>query len=320
MRPVLRAAMLALFLAATPGAWAQAFPAKPIKIITGFGPGGMGNVVTHLFAEDFGRKLGQPVIVEDRPGASNTIGAKAVMSSPADGYTLHMGGINSNPALFKNGIDLSKEMEPVALAVAVPLVLVTSAAHPLKTLPEIKAFAAKTPGGIFFGSAGGGAAQHMMMALLSKRAGGIPFTHVPFKGSGELQSAIARGEMHAAFLSAVSSMPLIRAGKKTPVLTGGDTRSSLLPDVPTLAEAGLKPFSTDSLMMVWAPKGTPPAIIRKLNEAAQAVAKDPKYIEAMSTRLGVTPVAMTPEQMLKMYQEAINDIVEASALVNYKPE
>lgn len=319
MKTVLRAVLLSLSLAAAGSVGAQTFPDKPIKIITGFGPGGMGNIVTHLFAENLGRKLGQPVIVEDRPGASNSIGARAVMTAPADGYTLHMGGFNAHPALFKNGIDFSKELEPVGLAAAVPLALVTSSAHPLKTLPEIVAFSRATPGGVFFGSSGGGAAQHMMMALLAKRTG-IQFTHVPFKGSGELQSALARGEMHLAFLSAVSSLPLVRAGKMNAVVIGGNSRSSLLPNVPTLAEAGLKPFSTDSLMMVWAPKGTPREVIRTLNDAAQAVAKDPKFIEALTTRTGVTPVALKPEEMLKMYQDAIADIVEASALVNYKPE
>lgn len=308
----------ALVLGTAASAWAQDYPSRPIKIITGYAAGGLGSMTTRLFADELSRQIKQAVVVEDKPGASNSIGAKLAMAAPPDGYTLLSAGINSHPLLFKGGVDLQKEMEPVAVAAVVPLAFLTSAAKNLKTVADVVAFAKANPGKLDFASSGGGAQLHLMMTLFANRTG-ITYTHIPFRGSSEIQTAIGRGDVHITLLSAPSSMSLIQSGKAHPVMIGASERSTLLPDTPTPKELGIKPFSVDSLQVIYAPKGTPKEIIQKLSAASIAAAKDPAFIEALKARTGTRPLAYTPEQTRAMVDDKLEELEEAARIANYKP-
>ncbi|MDO9433948.1 tripartite tricarboxylate transporter substrate binding protein [Hydrogenophaga sp.] len=300
-------------------ALADTYPSKPIRVITGYAPGGIGSTMARMWSEEVGKQLKQSFVVDDRPGASNSIGARAAMTAAPDGYTLLVAGINSHPLLFKGGMDLQKEMEPVAVAGVIPLAFLTSTQKNLKTVADVVAYAKANPGRLDFASSGGGAQLNLMMALFANRVG-ITYTHIPFKGTAEITTAIARDDVQITLLSAPSSLPLLQSGKANAVLIGADSRSSLMPDVPTPKEVGIKPFSVDSLMIVYAPKGTPKDIIQKLNAASIAVAKQPAYIDGMKSRTGEKPLPYTPEQTRAMVDQKLAELEEAARIANYKPE
>jgi len=308
----------AILLGSSTSIWAQEYPNKSIRIITGYAAGGIGSTIARMYADELGRQIKQSVIVDDKPGASNSIGAKLAMATQPDGYTLFIGGINAHPLLFKGGIDLQKEMEPVAVAGVVPLAFLTSSAKNLKTVADVVAYAKSNPGKLDFASSGGGAQLHLMMSLFAHRVG-ITYMHIPFRGSSEIQTAIGRGDVHITLLSAPSSLGLIQSGKAVAVMIGADERSSLLPDVPTPRELGIKPISVDSLQIVYAPKGTPKEIIQRLSLASIALAKNPIYIESMKLKTGTRPLAYTPDQTRVMVNEKLEELEEAVRIAKYSP-
>ena len=310
---------LLLSMGAAGSALAQAYPAKPVKIISGYVAGGIGSTIAQLFANELGRQLKQTVYVEDKPGASNTISARAAMAARPDGYTLHIGGINAHPLLYKRGVDLSREMVPVATVATMPLVFVTTATQPMKNVAELVAYAKSHPGKLDFASSGGGAQHNLLMALFASRVG-ISYMHIPFKGTGEIQTAIARGDVHITLLTPPSALPLLASGKAHAVLIGAPERSPLLPNVPTSAEAGLKPFTADTMLVLWAPRGTPRDVIQKLSTAALAVNKDPAYAESLKEKTGSPPMAFTPEQTGQLFASKVEELLEAFQIAKYKPE
>lgn len=311
-------AMAVSLSAAVPALAADPYPSKPIRIITGYATGGLGSIVTRLYAEELGKHLKVNVLVDDKPGASNSIGARLAMGAQPDGYTLLCAGINSHPLLFKGGMDLQKEMEPVAVAGITPLAFLTSDAKNLKSVKDVVDFAKANPGKLDFASSGGGSQLHLMMSLFANRTG-ITYTHIPFRGSSEIQTAIGRGDVHITLLSAPSSLAVIQSGKAHAVMIGADERSSLLPDTPTPRELGIKPFSVDSLQVIYAPKGTPKDIIQKISAASIAVAKDPVFIEAIKSKTGARTYAYTPAQTRAMVDEKLEELEEAARIANYKP-
>lgn len=306
-------------LAVASAAGAQSYPSHPVRLITGYAPGGIGGLLSMAYGDQLSRQLKQPVIVEARPGASNTIGARAAMAAAPDGYTLHIGGVNAHPILVKNGVDLMKEMDPVGVAAIAPLLFITTATKPLKTVADVVAYAKANPGRLDFASSGGGAALNLMMALFSDRTG-ITYTHIPFKGTSEIQTAIIRGDVQITLLSAVSSLPIVSSGKAHAVLMPAEQRSPLLPDVPTPTELGLKPFAVDTILAVWAPKGTPADVIAKLNAATRAVAAEPTYIASVRDKAGVPPVALTVDQTKALFARRVAELEEAIRIAKYHPE
>jgi tripartite-type tricarboxylate transporter receptor subunit TctC len=310
--------MACLFGAAQ--AIAQDYPSAPIRIITGYGPGGIGFTVPRMFGEELGNVLKQRVVIDDRPGAGNSIGARAGVKSKPDGYNLFIGGLGPHPLMQKNGVDVSAEMLPVALVLEVPLVFATSTKLPLKTVAELVSYARANPNKLNFASSGGSAYLALMMRLLAERAGGISYVHVPYKSATEIQVGFSTGDVHIALVSALSTQASTKRGESTPILLAGRERSPMLPNVPTPAEAGIKDFSVETLFGLWAPVGTPREIISKLNAAANEVAGNPAYIARVSGGIGVTPQVATPEQTLARFRTQLRLIQEAVRLSNYTPE
>ncbi|HSW19482.1 MAG TPA: tripartite tricarboxylate transporter substrate binding protein [Ramlibacter sp.] len=306
-------------LAADASDAAQRFPERPVKIITGYASGGIGSQLARMFGEELSRRLKTPVVVEDRPGASNTIGARAAMAAPPDGHTLHVGAINSHPLLFKGGVDLASEMEPVATVALMPLVIVTSATQSLRSVAEVVAYAKANPGRLDFASSGGGAQHNLFMGLFASRAG-IRFTHVPYRSAGDIQTGLARGDVHLTLLTAPSALPILAGGRAHAVMIGAAQRSPLLPDVPTPAQVGLKPFTADTLLVLWAPKGTPRPVIDKLSQAAMAINRDPAYAESIKARTGTLPLPLTPDETREQFAGKVHELMEAIRVTGYQPE
>src|SRR5712692_7909433 len=266
----LRAAIL--LMALTTAVAAQDYPSKPVRMIIPFPPGGSNDVVGRLIATHLGERLGKQVVVDNRGGAGGVIGTEVVAKSPADGYTL---GIISmahavNPWLYKLTYDPIKDFAPVGLLARGANVLVVHPSLPVKSVNELVALAKQKPGDLQYASAGIGSFQHLGGELFKLMAG-VDILHVPFKGGGPAMVDIVGGHTKVMFSSMVQTTPHIRSGKLRALGTGGVARSPILPEVPTIAEAGVPGYQAVNWWGVVAPAGTPAAILEKLHKDIAAV-------------------------------------------------
>jgi tripartite-type tricarboxylate transporter receptor subunit TctC len=270
MHPLVRcliAAAFALVLgsAFAPPAWAQAWPFKPIRMIVNFPPGSGPDVITRIYSGRLGEALGQTVVVENRAGAAGNIGLEAVARSAPDGYTLLNspgGPIIINPHLYKLGVDVAKDLEPVAPTARTSMFLVVRPGFPVNNVAELIAYVRANPGKINYGSPGGGSMPHISAEMLS-RAAKIQLTHVPYKGSAQVLTDLLGDQLNFTFDPGVA-VPHIKAGKLRLLAVTSGARSPIFPDAPTMAEAGLD-VNTSTLSGVYAPAGTPREIIARLN-------------------------------------------------------
>ena len=273
MRSLLRTALgLALALAA-PIAAAQAYPSKPVRLIIPFAPGGANDIIGRMVAAQLGERLGQPVIVDNRAGASGIIGTEAVAKAAPDGYTLLLASTPHafGPALRKNlPYDPVKSFVPVAMLGTGPAVLSVYPGLPVNSLPELIALARQKPGQLNYASAGVGSFLHLAAELFRLQAG-IVLTHVPYKGAGPAMVDVIAGQAQLCVTSIIAAIPHIRSGKLKALATTGAKRSPLLPEVPTFAEAGVPGSEANNWWAVLAPAGTPDAIVDRLHKELGAV-------------------------------------------------
>jgi tripartite-type tricarboxylate transporter receptor subunit TctC len=279
---------------------AQSYPSKPIKIIVPFAPGGNVDVTARIIAPALQEILGQPVIVENKPGAAGTIGADLVVRSPADGYTLLMGS-NSTfsvaPSLNpKNPYNPVKDFAPVASIAATPFLLVVNPNAPMKNVNELVARAKADPGKLTMASAGTGSSNHLVGELFQDMAK-VKFTHVPYKGSNPAISDVMGGQVDMHFDQVTSAGNHVQGGKLRALFVTSKERHPMLPDVPTAAEAGFPSFGPINVTGLIAPAGTPREIVAALNAAtnkalAQAAIKE-KYAGVGAVTTGGTPEAFT---------------------------
>jgi tripartite-type tricarboxylate transporter receptor subunit TctC len=296
----LRVALVLLALAFVPPAGAaESYPVRPVRLIVPFPPGGAVDVYARTVQAALAENLGQPVVVENRPGASGMIGAEMVAKAAPDGYTLLVGNVATlamNVGIYrKMPYDPVKDLAPVIQTVMVNYVLVVSPSVAAKNVAELVALAKSSPGKLSYGSSGAGSAQHMA-AELFKAQTGANLTHVPYKGTGELVGDLVAGHVQVAFADQASMMPQVKAGKLRALAIGGSRRSPEYPDLPTVAEAANLPgFEATAWQGIAGPANLPPAIVRRLNEAFSKVQETP----AMRAKLegaGLTPVGGTPEE------------------------
>ena len=273
-----------------------------------------------MFAEELSRVLNQRIVVDDRPGAGNAIGARAGAAAQPSGYNFFVGGLAAHPILQKNGVDVMSEMLPVTVVLEVPLVFATTTKLPLKSVAELVAYARANPGKLNFASSGGSPYLSLMMRLLSERAGGIPHVHVPYRNASDIQTGFGTGDVHIALASSTSMPASLKRGDATPILFAGPARSPLLPNTPTPAEVGIKDFSVETLFGLWAPRGTSREHIAKINAAANEAARTPGYTSRVVSAFGATPPVTTPEQTLARFRTQLRLIEEAVRLSNFKPE
>jgi len=264
------------------------WPSRPLRFVVPYPPGGPLDTMARLLAEKVREPLGQPVVVENRPGAGGNIGADAVAKARPDGYTLVMGAVAThaiNPWLFASlPYDPVKDFAPVTLVASVPNVLVVNrefaAANGIATLQDLIGYARRNPGKLNYGSGGNGSAGHLAGELLKARAG-MDAVHIPYQGAAPAQLALLSGQSDFMFDNLAASAPLIRDGKVEALAVTTLARSSLLPQVPTVDESGVKGFDLGTWFGVFTTGGTPEAVVQKLNQAYAQALRDPEVRERL---------------------------------------
>lgn len=273
----------------TQPAFAQQYPDKPIKLVVGFAPGGFTDVLARVIAQKLQTTIGVPVIVDNKAGATGTIGADAVAKSKADGYTLLMGHFGSNsvaPALFpKLPYDVIKDFTPIVHVARTPVILVVHPSVPVKDVASFIEYVRKNPNQLSFATSGNGTAQHLA-AVQFMQATDTHMTHVPYKGSGPAMTDLLGGQVQLAFESPPNTLAYIRSGKLRALGITSLKRSPQLPEVPTLNEAGLPKFEMSQWFAIFGPANLPPAITKRLNTEINAILKMPDVIERITSQGG----------------------------------
>jgi tripartite-type tricarboxylate transporter receptor subunit TctC len=288
-------AMAAAMAVALSGARAEDFPARPITIIVSQAAGGGNDILTRLFAERMQARLGKPVVVENRVGAGGMIGATAGAKAAPDGYTLLLltNADVMNQFMRRNAtLNVQRDFAPVSLLATAPLVLLSNGSSPLKTFSGVIAEAKAKPGSLGYGSPGIGTPHHISGEMMQKAAG-IKLTHVTYRGTAPSLNDLLGGQIPLIIATTISVMPHLQSNKVHAIVTADPKRSSVLPDVPTLEESGFPGFDVESVAGLAAPAATPPAIVARISEAVQAVAKEPE-LRSRLVGLGYDVVAGTP--------------------------
>jgi tripartite-type tricarboxylate transporter receptor subunit TctC len=282
---MLRALALALLVVA-PLALAQPYPNRPVTLVVPVAPGGILDTVARMLAADMGKQLGQPVIVDNKPGASGNIGASFVARSAADGYTLLVGYSMfhvGNPSMFKSlSWDPVRDFASVAMVAVSPHVIAVNPSVPAQTLKELVEAARKAPGTLNYASPGSGSVPHVGMELF-KQQNGIDIVHVPYKGAGPMMQDVVGGAVQATIATPPSILGFVQSGRVRALAVAARTRHPLLPDVPTTAAAGFPNFELEAWVALFAPAGTPPEVVAKLTAATQDALKAPAVIERART-------------------------------------
>ena len=269
-----RRAMLAVLLSclvAAPAAWAQGYPTKPIRVIVGYTAGGAVDVVARAVAQQMQASLGQPIIIENKPGAGTNIALRALIDSPADGYTLMLtaNAIAANMTLYQPPpYDLARDVTPVAQVGRVPVVLAVNAQSEYATLGALVAAAKAKPGAVNYGSPGNGSTPHLAVELF-ERAAGISLTHVPYKGGSQAITDVMGGHVQVVAVNALEVQPQVQAGKLRVLAVMTPARSSIFPDVPTVAEAGFPGFEASVWYGFIGPAGLPVPVVTRLHAEIQ---------------------------------------------------
>jgi tripartite-type tricarboxylate transporter receptor subunit TctC len=264
------------------GAQAQAWPSKPIRLVVPFAPGGSSSIVARAVGAEMEKNLGQPIVIDNRPGGGGNVAMQEVARAEADGHTLiigHLGTLAVNPFMFdKLPFDTNRDFTAVSLLVKVPNIFVVHVDVPAKDLREFVALVKKQPGKLFYGSAGNGSAGHLTFEYL-KLVSGIDIVHVPYKGTGPNLVDLLAGRTQATSAGTPPLMPHVKAGKLRAIAVSGAKRLQVLPEVGTVAEQGFPGFETSQWYGINAPAGTPAAVIKRLSEEAAKAVKQPSVLE-----------------------------------------
>ena len=304
-------AVFSVFALSATAAFAQgdpaaSYPSKPIKFVVPVPPGGAADVMARMIAEHLQAKLGQPVVVENRPGAGSSIGMQVVAKSPPDGYTIGLGNIAGNainPAVQAVNLpyDPVRDFAPVSLIGVTPLVLVVNAQKiPAKTVPEFIAYVKANPGKVSYGSSGSGSSLHIAMELFMQKTG-TKMVHVPYKGSAPMMTDLIGGQIGAAIDAATTSMPQVQAGKLRALAVSTSQRAFFAPDLPPIADF-VPGFDVKPWHGVMVPSGTPAQIVAKLSNEIQAFVRDPATQAKLKDR-GVVPVGSTSAEFGKLMED-----------------
>jgi tripartite-type tricarboxylate transporter receptor subunit TctC len=275
---------------------AQQYPVKPIRLVVTFAPGGTTDIQARMLLDKLVPRLGQQVVLDHRGGAGGNIGMEVVARSPADGYTLvitTVGTWSVNPHLYKLAYDVQKDFAPVIHVATTPGVLVVHPSVPAKSVRELVALARKRPGELTYGTAGVGSFTHVSAELFGVMTG-TKMTHVPYKGSGPVTTDLIGGHLQLSFSSAVPAMPQIQSGRLRALATTGSRRLGVLPDLPTVAEAGVTGYESSTWTAIAAPARTPPAVVERLNREIQAVLQMPD-VQEKAAAMGSVLTGGTPE-------------------------
>jgi len=280
---------------------AQDYPAKPVRILVPYGPGGATDIIARIVAQRLGESFGQSFVVENRPGANGNLALEAAAKAPADGYTLLVGNVSTNAInenIYKDSLTIrpSRDLAGVAKLVEIPHIVVASAKLPANNIAELIALAKKEPGKINYASVGLGSYPHLDMERFMKAAG-IEFTHVPYKGgAGQAIPAMVAGEVQLAFFNMASLLPHIKSGRLKALAAIPTERLPELPQVPTLTEQGFPGIGTNAWQGMFAPAATPKAIIDRLHAAVLAVLTKPETKEGLGKQMMSVEVSRSPQE------------------------
>lgn len=296
---ILRSILGALALAVVGNAtFADNYPSRAIRFVVPYPPGGASDILARILAQKLSERMGQPVIVENHAGAGGNIGADFVAKAAPDGYTILMGNIGPNamsPALYsKLPYDPIKDFAPITLVSSVPIILVAHPSFPASTVKELIDLAKAKPGQFNYASAGSGSSNHLAMELF-KMLAGVNLVHVPYKGGTPAMTDLIAGQIQVAFDTVPVALPHVKSGRLKPIAMAGAKRTSLLPQVPTVAESGIPTYEASSWGGVMAPARTPRAIIDRLNTEINLTLGMPGVRERLA-ETGIELIGTTPEQ------------------------
>jgi tripartite-type tricarboxylate transporter receptor subunit TctC len=321
-RILARALLAALALAFSVPAWTQGFPNKPIRLVVPYPPGGTVDILARSVGEGMSQLLGQPVIVENKPGAGGTVAAAYVAQSAPDGYTLFVadvGPLAISRSIYKSlPYDSVKDFQPITLGSVSTLTVAVHPALPAKNVKELVALAKSQPGKINFSSSGVGSIIHTAGELF-KMIGGVDMTHVPYKGGAPAVNAVLAGEVQVGFLQLPTTLALAQAGKVSLLAVTQGKRSRLAPEIPTVAEAGLAGYEVSVWQGIVAPKGTPREVIDRLHGAIVAALKKPET-NARLSGLGFDVVTNSPAEFGEMIRSEADKWERVVKAANIQPE
>ena len=293
----MQAALLGASLTLVGAAIAQSYPSKPIRLVVPFTPGGVTDTSGRLIAEQLSKRLGQQVVVDNKPGASGNIGTQQVAAAEGDGYTLLLGFDGTlviNPHVFpKTGFDTLKDFAPIGKIGDAVLILVANPSFPAKNLKDLIALSKTQAGGLSYGTSGTGGTPHIAGELLRQRTG-ANLVHVPYKGGGQALTDVLGGNIPLVYTAIASAIPHVKSGKLLPIAVSSSKRASSMPDVATFIENGVADFEASSWVGLLAPAKTPRAIITRLNTELTAVLNDPEVKERLNG-MGITASPGTAE-------------------------
>jgi len=322
-RSMLATLAVAALGALAPGlAWPQAYPAKPVRLIVPFPPGGSTDIVARIVALKLGDRLGQQVVVENRGGAGGTIGTEVVARAAPDGYTLGVGSTSTHavaPSVYaKLGYDPVKDFAPISLVAVSPYLLVVHPDVQVKSLQEFVAYVKARPGKLNYASAGTGSTTHLAMEML-KSAAGLYIVHIPYNGNGPAGTAVIAGQVEVLFGSLPAVLPHAKSGRVRPIAVGTPKRSPSLPDVPTVAESGFPGFDASLWLAIMAPAGTPPAVVDRLHKEIVAVIGSPDAADTLA-KAGAEPISSTPAELAGMVKDGVGKYAKIVKQAGIKAE
>ncbi len=309
-------------LAGSLPAWAQPYPNRPLRIVVPFPPGGGTDIGTRIVAQKLQEAWGQAVIVENKPGAAGIVGTELTAKSAPDGYTFMMGNIGThaiNVSLYKKlAYDPVKDFAPVSMVADLPLLLLVHPSVPANSVKELIALAKSQPGKLNFSSSGAGGSMHVA-AELFKSMTGVDMVHIPYKGGAPAVADLLSGQVALSFSTVLETIQHVKAGKVRALAVTNDHRSIALPDLPTIAEAGLPGYQSISWLALFAPAGTPKEIVNKVSAESVRILKLPDVKERLLAQ-GAEPIGSTPEQLAAILAADIAKYAKVIRESGYKPE
>jgi tripartite-type tricarboxylate transporter receptor subunit TctC len=301
---------------------AQAWPAKPIRLMVPFPPGGSTDIVARIVAQKLSERLGQSIVIENRGGAGGTIGTAAIAKSAPDGYNLTVASTSTHvvaPGVYtKLEYDPVKDFAPVGLMAVSPYLLVVTPSVPAKTLQELVALAKKQPGKLNYASAGVGSTTHLAMEML-KHASSTFMLHIPYNGNGPAGTAVVGGQVEVLFGSLPALLPHAKSGRVRALAVGTPKRSPSLPEVPTVAESGYPGFDASLWLAIMAPAGTPQPILDRLHKELTAIIAAAETREALD-KAGAEPLTGTPADLAAMIRDGVAKYAQIIKTAGVKPE
>ncbi len=300
---------------------ADTFPTKPVRMVVGFNAGGAPDILARLLGERLHDRMGQPIVVDNRPGATGNIGAELVATANPDGYTLFMATVSVaiGPTVYKSlKFSVPKSFAPVSMVASVPLILVVNPKLPVNSVQDLIKVAKAKPGSLNYATPGYGSPQHLTAELFKLKVG-VNMVHIPYKGGGQANAALLAGESHLFFSGMPPALPHVKAGRLRALAVTTAKRSPSAPEVPTVGEAGLPGFEADNWHAILAPAGTPPTVVKRLHQAIAAALTEQELARRFETQ-GAEARSSTPPQLTAFIRAEVTKWADVAKAAGVEPQ